>query len=82
MFNRFDSMNTDFYWRFINTLMINIATIAAIVVGVVSFTYRSTLEWYNNGGREFLMTAAANVALMFNKLTERVYYTLEDAELA
>jgi hypothetical protein len=28
------------------------------------------------------MSAAANAALMFNKLTERVYYTLEDAELA
>lgn len=75
-------MNTDFFKSFLNTLLFNVATIAAIIVGVVSYTYKAARVWYANGGREFLMTAAANVALMFNKLSERVYYTLEDAELA
>ena len=67
---------------FVNTLILNIATIVAIVVGVVSYAYRAARVWYNNGGREFLMTAAANVALKFNKLTEQIYYNLEDAEYA
>jgi hypothetical protein len=71
-----------FYKSFVNTLIFNIATIAAIVVGIVSYTYRAARVWYANGGREFLMSAAANITLMCNKLTERVYYTLEDAELA
>jgi hypothetical protein len=75
-------MNNTFFKSFANTLIFNIATIVALIVGVVSYTYRAARVWYNNGGREFLMSAAANAALMFNKLTERVYYTLEDAELA
>ena len=75
-------MNNTFFKSFANTLIFNIATIVALIVGVVSYTYRAARVWYNEGGREFLMSAAANAALMFNKLTERVYYTLEDAELA
>lgn len=73
-------MNNDFFKSFVNTLLFNIATIAAIVVGVVSYTNRAVRVWYANGGREFLMSAAANVAAGVNKLSERVYYTLEDAE--
>jgi hypothetical protein len=73
-------MNTEFFKSFVNTLLFNIATIVAIVVGVVSYTYRAARVWYNEGGREFLITAAANFAAGVNKLSERVYYTLEDAE--
>ena len=75
-------MNTDFFKSFLNTLLFNVATIVAVIVGVVSYTYKAARVWYNNGGREFLMTAAANVALMFNKLSEKIYYNLEDAEYA
>jgi hypothetical protein len=52
------------------------------VVGVVSYAYRAARVWYNNGGREFLMTAAANAAAGVNKLSEKIYFTLEDAEYA
>jgi F0F1-type ATP synthase membrane subunit a len=36
-----------FYWTFIDTLVFNVATIAAIVVGTVQFLIRSFKE--NNG---------------------------------
>ena len=36
-----------FYWTFIDTLIFNVATIAAIVVGTVQFLVRSFKE--NNG---------------------------------
>jgi F0F1-type ATP synthase membrane subunit a len=36
-----------FYWSFIDTLILNVATIAAIVVGIVQFLVRSFKE--NNG---------------------------------
>lgn len=36
-----------FYWTFIDTLIINVATIAAIVVGIVQFAVRAYKE--NNG---------------------------------
>jgi hypothetical protein len=75
-------MNTDFFKSFLNTLLFNVATIVAVIVGVVSYTYKAARVWYANGGREFLMTAMANVALMFNKLSEKIYYNLEDAEYA
>lgn len=75
-------MTDTFMKSFVNTLVLNIATIVAVIVGIVSYTYKAARVWYANGGKEFLMSAAANVTLMCNKLTERVYYTLEDAELA
>lgn len=71
-----------FFKTFLHTLLFNIATIAAIVVGVVSYTYRAARVWYANGGREFLMSAAANAAAKVNKLSEKIYYNLEDAEYA
>lgn len=67
---------------FINTLIFNIATIAAIVVGIVSYTYRAARVWYNNGGREFLINTAAKLTAGVHKLTEKIYFTLEDAEYA
>lgn len=75
-------MNTEFVKSFVNTLLINIATIAAIVAGVVSYTYRAARVWYANGGKEFLITTAANLAAGVNKLSEKIYFTLEDAEYA
>jgi hypothetical protein len=36
-----------FYWTFIDTLIFNVATISAIVVGIVQFAVRSFNE--NNG---------------------------------
>lgn len=74
------TMNTEFFKSFVNTLLFNVATIVAIVVAVVSFTYRAARVWYNEGGREFLINTAAKFAAGVNKLSERVYYTLEDAE--
>ena len=67
---------------FINTLILNIATIVAIVVGVVSYAYRAARVWYNNGGREFIITSAAKFTAGVHKLTEKIYFTLEDAEYA
>ncbi len=75
-------MNTDFFKSFLNTLLFNVATIAAIVVGIVSYTYRGARVWYNEGGREFLINAAANFAAGINKLSEKIYFKLEDAEYA
>lgn len=38
---------TKFYWTFIDTLIYNVATIAAIVAGIVQFAVRAYKE--NNG---------------------------------
>lgn len=75
-------MTDTFTKAFVNTLLINIATIVAVIVAVVSYTYRAARVWYNEGGREFLITNACKVMMFVNKTAERVYYTLEDAEIA
>ena len=75
-------LSDTFMKPFINTLLFNLATIAAVIVGVVSYAYRAARVWYANGGRELLLTAAANVAALVNKLSEKIYFTLEDAEYA
>ena len=75
-------MNTEFFKSFVNTLLFNIATIAAIVAGVVSYTYRAAKVWYANGGKEVMINTAAKFAAGVNKLSEKIYFTLEDAEYA
>lgn len=75
-------MNTDFFKSFANTLVLNIATIVAVIVGVVSYTYRATRVWYNEGGREFLITNACKFMAFVNRIAEQAYYRLEDAETA
>ena len=82
LFNRFDSMNDVFLKSFLNTLVFNIATIVAVVVGITMYANRAIRVWYANGGKEFLISTGANFAAGVNKLSERVYYTLEDAEVA
>jgi heme/copper-type cytochrome/quinol oxidase subunit 2 len=39
-----------FYWSFVNTLILNVATIAAIVVGIVQFLVRAYKD--NNGAQK------------------------------
>ena len=75
-------MTDTFFKTFVNTLVFNSATIVAIVVAVVSYTYRAARVWYANGGKEFMINTAANLAAGVNKLSEKIYYTLEDADYA
>jgi len=75
-------MNSTFYWRFVDTLVFNIATIAAIVVGIVSFTYRNTREWYADGGKQVMINNACKFMAFVNRTAEKIYYTLEDADTA
>ena len=73
-------MNIEFYKSFVNTLMLNLATISAVIVAVVSFTYRGIREWYTNGGKQVMMNNACKVLQFVNKTAERLYYQIEDAE--
>ena len=73
-------MTDTFLKSFLNTLVFNVATIVAIVVGVVSYAVRATKVWYANGGREVMINLAANFTAGVHKLSEKIYYTLEDAE--
>lgn len=75
-------MNTDFFKPFLHTLVMNVLTIVAFVVAVTMYAYRAARVWYANGGKEFLINTAANLAAGVNKLSEKIYYILEDAEYA
>ena len=73
---------TDFMKRFVNTLLLNVATIVAVIVAVVSYANRAARVWYANGGKEFMMTLAANFVAGVYKLSEKIYFKLEDTEYA
>jgi chitinase len=67
---------------FANTLLLNLAAIVAVIVAVVSYAYRAVRVWYANGGQEFMMSMAANFVAGVHKLSEKIYFQLEDAEYA
>ena len=58
-----------FYWSFINTLILNVATIAAIAVGIVQFAVRAYKD--NNGTektRKVIQTVLQFVDTIVGKL--------------
>lgn len=56
-----------FYWTFVDTLVKNVATISAIVVGVVQFFIRSFNE---NNGREKVRVATLQFLKFVDTLIE------------
>jgi hypothetical protein len=53
---------------FVNTLMINLATIAAIVVGIVSYAYRAFKVWYAENGEDLRYDVSFQLAEFFGSL--------------
>ena len=62
-----------FYWKFIDTLIYNIATIAAIVVGLYQFLIRAYNE---NNGNEKIRKVTIRALFFINTLTSKVYANL------
>lgn len=56
-----------FYWKFVDTLVHNIATISAIVVGVIQFLIRAFNE---NNGSEKVRVATLQVLKFVDTLIE------------
>lgn len=61
-------MTNTFMKTFVNTLMINIATIAAIVVGIVSYAYRAFKVWYAENGEDLRYDVSFQLAEFFGSL--------------
>jgi membrane-associated PAP2 superfamily phosphatase len=68
-----------FYWSFIETLIHNVATIAAIVVGIVQFLVRAYKE---NGGSEKTRKVIQTVLTFINTNTERLIVQLTEQDPA
>jgi hypothetical protein len=62
-----------FYWSFIDTLIRNVATIAAIVVGVSQFLIRAYNE---NNGNEKVRQFVIQTLRVINAFTGKVYENL------
>jgi hypothetical protein len=67
-------MNNEFVKSFVSTLMYNVATLVAIIVGITVFVANRVSDWYNNGGRETLLRYTQRVLLFVSVTTERAYY--------
>lgn len=62
-----------FYWSFIDTLIYNIATISAIVVGLYQFAVRA---WTENNGNEKARKFLIQTLRFVNTLTATLYANL------
>ncbi len=67
-------MNNEFVKSFVSTLMYNLATVVAIIVGITVFVANRASDWYNNGGRETLLRYTQRVLLFVSVSTEKLYY--------
>lgn len=63
----------DFALKFTQTLVFNIATIAAIVVAIVQFAIRA---WNENNGNEKIRKVIIQVLHWINTLTGKIYLLL------
>jgi len=61
-------MTNTFMKAFVNTLMINLATIAAVIVGVVSYAYRAAKVWYAENGEDLREDVSFQLAEFFGSL--------------
>jgi len=70
-----------FYWTFIDTLIYNVATIAAIVVGVSQFLIRA---WNENNGTQKTRKVIQTVLAFIDTLIDRskVYFAESEAAAA
>ena len=71
-------MNNQFVKSFVSTLMYNVATLVAIIVGITVFVANSVSNWYNNGGRETLLEYTQRFLLFVTTSTEKAYYWVCD----
>jgi hypothetical protein len=53
---------------FLNTLLFNLATIAAIVVGVIGYAYRALRVWYAENGEDLRYNVSVTLAQFFESL--------------
>jgi hypothetical protein len=64
------------YNKLFNQFVTFCATVAAIVVGVVSYVSFSIEYWYGNGGRENLINFGKSVKLNVNRLADFIYFNV------
>jgi hypothetical protein len=75
-------MNNQFVKSFVSTLMYNLATLVAIIVGVTVYVSNRVSDWYNSGGRDTLLRYTQRVLLFLNVTTEKAYYGVCDVTLS
>jgi hypothetical protein len=73
----------EYYSSFYKTLVLNVATISAIIVGIVSFLMRS---FYENDGpnkvRSAMLTVLDKVDLIIIKVMDKIDADVPDVEVA
>lgn len=58
------------------------ATILGIIVGVTVWVTNRVSDWYNNGGKQQLLSVAQRVLLFVSVTTEKLYYRVCDVTLS
>ena len=66
-----NTVNTNemtFTKSFFNTLLFNLATIAAVIVGVVMYAYRAFRVWYAENGEDVMFNINFRLSEIFGSL--------------
>jgi len=71
-------MNNEFVKSFVSSLMYNVATMVAIIVGVTVWIANRVESWYNSGGQEMLLNYIQHFLLFVTNSTEKAYYWVCD----
>ncbi len=58
------------------------ATILGIIVGVTVWVTNRLNDWYNNGGKQQLLSVTQRVLLFISASTEKLYYRVCDVTLS
>ena len=78
-------MNNEFVKSFVSTLLYNVATMVAVIVGVTVWIANRVKTWYNSGGRETVLNYIQHFLLFVTNSTEKAYYwvcDVTDSELS
>jgi len=78
-------MNNEFVKSFVSTLLYNVATMVAVIVGVTVWIANRVESWYNSGGRETVLNYIQHFLLFVTNSTEKLYYwvcDVTDSELS
>jgi hypothetical protein len=69
-----DILNNETVQQFLYTL----ATVLGVIVGVTVWVKNRVQQWYNNGGKVWMLTVSKRVLYSVSNATESLYYIVAD----
>ena len=66
------------YKKLFTQIVIVVATVCAIIVGVIKYAMFMIRYWYEDGGKQKLVNFYQSIKLNTNRLIDSIYYSTND----